>query len=118
VSDWPGLAALRYWPDDARFTSVVLRASSGPGEALAVFTSILFTLNVVMFTFNLIPIAPLDGSAAVTLLMDERLADRYRELMLQPAVSTFGLFFAWQAYGPVFRPLFRLALRCLYPGHF
>ena len=51
-------------------------------------------------------------------LMDDRLSERYRELMLNPAVSMFGLMIAWQAYDPLFHPLFRVALHCLYPGHF
>ena len=105
-------------PPVAYFAEVTLAATGGWWHGVAVLVSILFTLNVILFSFNLIPLLPLDGSAAAMLLMSERVAERYRDLMLNPAFSVFGLMFAWRAYDPVFHPLFRLALRLLYPGEF
>ncbi len=105
-------------PSTARFTQITLAVSPGLWQGVAVLVSIVFTLNLILFSFNLIPLLPLDGAAAVMLLMSERVAARYRAIMLNPAFSMFGLLFAWRAYDPVFRPLFRLALGLLYPGLF
>ena len=105
-------------PETVRFTAVAVGAAGGWSQGAAVFASILFTLNLVLFSFNLIPLPPLDGGAAVTLLMPDRLATRYRSMMSNPTIALFGLVFAWQAYGSIFRPLFRFAIGCLYPGRF
>jgi Zn-dependent protease len=105
-------------PSVANLTAVTVAASAGWWGSAAILASILFTLNVILFSFNLIPVLPLDGSAAATLLMSEKVAQRYRAIMLNPVLSMCGLILAWRAYDPVFRPLFRLALRLLYPGHF
>lgn len=105
-------------PSTARFTQITLAASPGLWHGVSVLLSIVFTLNLILFSFNLIPLQPLDGAAAVMLLMSERMAERYRAVMLNPAFSMFGLLVAWRAYDPVFRPLFRFALGVLYPGRF
>ena len=112
------LAGLFVLPDRATFTAVTLGASGGMTQGLAVFVSILFTLNVIMFSFNLIPVPPLDGSAGITLLLGEQLGTAYRTLMQQPTASLLGLLFAWRAFGSIFGPVYRFALGCLYPGHF
>lgn len=103
-------------PESASFTEVTVAAAGSTWESLAMLLSILFTLNIILFTFNLIPLLPLDGSAAVTLLMSERTASVYRQVMFNPMLSMFGLLFAWRIYGPLFSPLFRFALHLLYPG--
>jgi len=112
------LAGIFVMPESAYFTEVTLGIPGGWWHGAAMFLSILFTLNVVLFTFNLIPLYPLDGSVAITLLMNERLTERYREFTMNPTLSMFGLVIAWQLFDPIFRPLFRVALQCLYPGHF
>lgn len=116
---WGGVwAGVFVPPESASFTEVTVASLDGWWQSLATLVSILFTLNVVMFSFNLIPLSPLDGSAAVTLLMGKRTAEQYRQVMLNPALSMFGLLFAWRIYDPLFAPLFRFALHLLYPGDY
>ncbi len=95
-----------------------MSVSGGVRHGAAVFISILYTLNLVLFAFNLLPLYPLDGSVAIGLLMSERFGERYRAVMLNPAFSMFGLFFAWQGFDPLFDPFFGVALQVLYPGYF
>ena len=80
------------------------------------FLSPLFSLNVLLGTFNLLPIPPLDGYSALGLLMSENGARRL-EQMRQSArnYSFIGLLLGWQLFAKIYDPLFTLALRALYP---
>jgi Zn-dependent protease len=103
-------------PETARFT-ILTEAADPAWNGLAVALSITFTLNLVLFLFNLVPVPPLDGSGALPLLLSEGTARRYLEaLWSQPALSFLGLVVAWRLFGQVFEPIWVLALQALYPG--
>lgn len=82
-----------------------------PGVIEPIF--ILFSLNLLLFVFNLLPVPPLDGSAILPMFMSERLADRYRDVIHQPMFSFLGLLIAWQFFPFVFRPVQGVAMRLL-----
>jgi len=104
-------------PESITFSHVVDSTIAGGVTAgLATLLSILFTLNLLLFAFNLLPLPPLDGSGALPLLLPESLVERYLEFMRQPALSIVGLLIAWQLFGLLFHPLQTLALNLLYPG--
>jgi len=93
-----------------------LAIGTGFYEGLAVFLSILFSLNVLLGVFNLLPVPPLDGSSAIMFFMPERLAVRYMDATRGQALAIIGLLIAWQLFTPIFRPVFRVALSALYAG--
>jgi Zn-dependent protease len=105
-------------PDAADFTHIVAAATaSGVTPGAATFLSVLFSLNLLLGTFNLLPLPPLDGFGAVGLLLGEDAAARFQSFGRQMrGFSIIGLLIAWQVFGPIFRPIFRLSLRALYPG--
>lgn len=104
-------------PEKVTFSHTVdAIATGGAVSGLATLLSILFTLNLVLFAFNLLPLPPLDGSGALPLLLPESMVERYLEFMRQPALSMVGLLIAWQLFAPIFDPLHTLALNLLYPG--
>jgi Zn-dependent protease len=78
--------------------------------------SILFSLNLILLVFNLIPVPPLDGSNIIMLFLSDRAAERYNRFLAQPTVQIVGLIIAWQSFGAVFHPIHRMALNILYPG--
>lgn len=78
--------------------------------------SILFVLNLLLGTFNLLPIAPLDGASAIALLMPEGFALRFLDFMRNGRFTFLGLLLAWKAYDYVFDPIFTVGLQLLYPG--
>jgi len=82
----------------------------------ALLLSVFFTLNLLLFSFNLLPLPPLDGSGALPLLLGHRAATAWQQWMRQPAVGLLGLFLAWNLFGPVFRTFHRFALQLLYSG--
>lgn len=83
-------------------------------NAFATFTSLLFSLNLLLFVFNLFPVPPLDGSAALGLLVSDEAGRRIQQFMAQPFLMMFGVLAAWYVIGRVFGPLFLAAVRLLY----
>ncbi|HLX00055.1 MAG TPA: site-2 protease family protein [Candidatus Acidoferrales bacterium] len=80
------------------------------------FLSIVFTLNLLLATFNLMPVPPLDGNVGVTVLMKESAALRFISWSREGQYGLIGLLLAWYAFGYIFQPIFFFALRLLYPG--
>jgi len=103
-------------PGAARFTRVVAGASSGFSEGLATFLSILFSLNLLLAAFNLLPIPPLDGNSAVGIFLSEDGARHFAALSRNPSLAVIGLIICWRIFDYIFHPLFGLALNLLYPG--
>jgi Zn-dependent protease len=102
-------------PDSIAFDRVVLGADAGAAATIATLISILFTLNLLLLVFNLIPLPPLDGASAVGLLLPERLALRLRMTFARPAFGWIGLVVAWFTIGELLPPVHRAAIRLLYP---
>jgi Zn-dependent protease len=111
-----GLATGYLTPANASFSAVVGGSGAMGTAGLATVLSILFSLNVVLLVFNLLPLPPLDGSAAIQLLMSESVARRWQELLANPMWAIVGIIAAWRLVGPVFRPVYGLALQLLYAG--
>jgi Zn-dependent protease len=105
-------------PDAASFDRVVDAVAGGGGLAgVTTVLSILFSLNLLLGLFNLLPLPPLDGSAVLALLLGAKGGERYRDLLAgQPALSLVGLVVAWRLFPPVFDVVFTLALNVLHPG--
>jgi Zn-dependent protease len=82
----------------------------------ASFLSVMFFENVLLGTFNLLPIPPLDGGTGVTVLMSERNALRFFSFTHQPMFQMAGMMGAWLLFSPLFDPIFTLSLDLLYPG--
>jgi len=102
-------------PDRITWTQTTVAAASG-ATAPAIIVSILFSLNLILLVFNLLPVPPLDGSEVISLFLSDSAAERYREFMAQPAASLIGLVVAWNVMGYILRPIYTLALNLLYPG--
>lgn len=102
-------------PESAGFTSVTEAVSPESLGLAATFLSILFTLNLLLATFNLLPVPPLDGHSGVTLLMPLDAARRFLDWFRESPFAIAGLLVAWVVYGKIFRFIFPLAMRLLYP---
>jgi len=104
-------------PESITFSNVTEASHLGWANSIAVLASILFTLNLVLFVFNLLPVPPLDGSCLVPLFLSNENAYKYKALISQPTISIVGLIIAWQCFGYIFKPVHLLAINLLYPGH-
>jgi Zn-dependent protease len=88
--------------------------SSGLIEGLATFLSILFTLNVILGAFNLLPFPPLDGYSVLGLFLPEEMTLKTIEFARSPGFSFFGIFLAYQFFPSVAGFVFSWALYLLY----
>jgi Zn-dependent protease len=103
-------------PEHITWTRATIAQSSGFAEGVAIAVSILFSLNLILLVFNLLPVPPLDGSEVLSLFLNESTAQRYRDLMAQPAAQMIGLVLAWNLMDFVLNPVYTAALSLLYPG--
>ena len=79
--------------------------------------SILFILNLLLGTFNLLPVPPLDGHSGIMLVMPDALAIRYLDWLRNSRnFGLLGLVIAWTLFDRIFQPIFFFALHALYAG--
>jgi Zn-dependent protease len=112
-----GVAAEVFFPPEVLNASNLVE-SYKPGifSAIAKFISILFSLNLILFIFNLLPLPPLDGSGIVPLALHESTARRYLDFVRNPTFSLIGLLVAWKLFDHIFTPIFFTTIKYLYPG--
>jgi Zn-dependent protease len=103
-------------PESLRFTQIVDAASPGLAEGAAKFFSLLFSLNILLGTFNLLPVPPLDGFNAIGIFMTEDAARHFADWGASMRRFSFlGLIICWRIFDSLYGPIFRLALKALYP---
>jgi len=103
-------------PTMVGFTHIVNAQAGSTAEAMASFVSLLFSTNLLLMAFNLIPVPPLDGSTAIGLFVSENMALKINDFMRQPGMSLLGIVIAWNFFGRAFRPVFWFAVQLLYTG--
>lgn len=104
-------------PSSASFVHVVAStASGGAASTVAILLSIVFSLNLLLASFNLLPVPPLDGCTAIGLLLPESWARRLADIGSNRTLALAGLLIAWKVFDVLFRPVFTTALGLLYPG--
>jgi Zn-dependent protease len=90
-------------------------APSGIAQGLALFCSVLFSINLILGSFNLIPLPPLDGYAIVPLVLNDRMRDKWFRLF-SGGGAMMGLVLAWVLFARLMPPVFRTAIGLLYAG--
>lgn len=106
-------------PESLSFAHLAESAGVEPGsgfQPLPTALSILFSLNLLLAIFNLMPVPPLDGGTVVGLFLSDAAARRFTHLMSGGPLALAGILIAWRLVGPIFRPIFSAALEVLYPG--
>ena len=104
-----------YAPEQITFNRITA-AATGPANSIAILLSIIFSLNLVLLVFNLIPLPPLDGSSILTFFLSDQAARRYNSVIQEPAYRLIGLIIAWHLLDLVLNPIHTIALNILYPG--
>ncbi len=103
-------------PESIGFARIVASTSAGMMDTVALFLGMFFTLNLLLFVLNMIPVPPLDGSGALPLLLPDDTARRYQDWLAGSPLAWFGIIIAWNVFGEIFAPIFWLAIQLLYPG--
>jgi Zn-dependent protease len=86
------------------------------GYFFATLLSIVFSLNLILCAFNLLPLPPLDGSGALMFLAGTRGADKILAVLRHPTLRGIGLLIAWKAFDFIYPPIQLFAVNLLYPG--
>jgi Zn-dependent protease len=109
-------------PPSVHFDQLVVSAATGTPAGWVGFAgmalSVLLMLNVILGTFNLVPLPPLDGAAVAGLVLPENGARSLRNLARTPGFSLVGLIVAWNVFPFLVRPLFSLVVDLLHPGQY
>ena len=112
-----GVGLGHFRPPHAPTLTRITESTQAAGPSFeATFLSILFVLNLLLGTFNLLPVPPLDGNTGITLLMRERTALRFLDWTQHSGLGMVGLLAAWALFGRIFGYIWALALNVLYPG--
>lgn len=110
-----GMAAGEFQiPDSVTFMRLTEATSEGAMMHVAAMLSVFFSLNLLLFIFNLLPFPPLDGSAAIPLLLSDNAARKYMTFVYSSGIAVIGFLIVWNFFGYIFRPVYRLAVSLLY----
>lgn len=111
------VTGLFFAPHSIKFGHIVGADGDGMLSAVAFLLGAVFSMNLLLCAFNLLPVPPLDGSGAIPAFLSDELGGRYlAALHRAPGLMLLGLFFAWKAIDLIFHPLFLAAVNLLYPG--
>ena len=112
-----GWAGIFEAPSSVRFGQVIATHGSGWLAGVAFMIGAFFCMNLALAILNLIPLPPLDGSAAIPLLLSPSLTERYQQfLWTNPGLAIFGMLAAWRIFDVIFQPMFMAAVNLLFPG--
>jgi Zn-dependent protease len=110
-------AGIFYAPQSVGFDHLAGTDGGGLWPAVAFMVSVVFSLNLLLAVLNLIPLPPLDGSAAIPLFLSPAATVRYQDFILaNRGLGLFGIFVAWRLFDKLFDPVFGLAINLLFPG--
>jgi Zn-dependent protease len=94
---------------------IVGAATPGLMEGVTAILSIMFSLNILLGCFNLLPFPPLDGYGVLGLLVSESFAIQLQEWQSQFRMFTIiGLLLGWQLIDRVYYPILRIALKLVF----
>ena len=109
-------AGIFYAPDYINFSHIVFAYQEGFFSNLAFLLSVIFSLNILLFVFNLLPFPPLDGSGVIPLFLSDQHISQYQEFVHQPASAFLGLFLAWNLIDFIFDPIHSFGVNSVYFG--
>lgn len=111
------MAGLIYAPQTVHFGDIAGTDLTGLWPAALHMLGVVYSLNLLLATFNLLPFPPLDGSGAVPLFLSPSATRRYQDFIWStPLLGLVGFFLAWKLFDFLFDPLFFASLSLLYPG--
>lgn len=88
---------------------------TGRPDLASTVLGVFFFLNLLLGTFNLLPVPPLDGSTAIMLFMGETRAQRYLDWLRGSSYAIVGLLVAILAFGYVYWPIASVITGVLLP---
>ena len=91
---------------------------TGRPDLATVALFVFFSLNLLLGTFNLLPVPPLDGSAGIMLFMSESRAQRYLDWLRGNSFAMVGLLVGLLVFRYFYGPVENFATNLLLRSHF
>lgn len=91
---------------------------TGRTDLLTTTLLVFFFLNLLLGTFNLLPVPPLDGSAGIMLFMSENRAQRYLDWLRGNSYAMVGLLVGLLVFRYFYGPVEQFATDLLLRSHF
>ena len=97
-------------------TSRIIASDDGTDmlQKACMLISMLFTLNLVLFTFNLLPLPPLDGASISALFLPPNTFRKFVTTLRNPIFGLIGMLIAWIVFPSLFVPVLNFALTFIY----
>jgi Zn-dependent protease len=89
---------------------------TGHRDFAAVTLMIFFSLNLLLGTFNLLPVSPLDGSTVILLIMSEKTAQRYLDWLRGNSLAMVGLLVGILVFRYIYGPIYDFVSALLLPA--
>jgi len=105
-----------YAPNSINFSQITAAVNDDLWVGVARLLSIMFSLNLILCCFNLLPLPPLDGSGIIPLFLSRDKAVGYLDFIESTPLMFVGLMLAWQVFDHLFDPIHLAAINLLYPG--
>jgi Zn-dependent protease len=102
-------------PQTLYFSHIVQAVSPGRMDTVAFLVSVIFSLNLLLFIFNMLPIPPLDGSGVYRLLRRD-IGEKFGSFLRSPFAYFGGIVVAWKVVDLIYPKIQDLAIELLYPG--
>jgi Zn-dependent protease len=93
-------------------------ASTGQLNFATVVLLAFFSLNLLLGTFNLLPVPPLDGSTGIMLFMSEQQAQRYLDWLRGNSYAMLGLLVGLLVFRYFYGPVENFATNLLLPNQY
>ena len=109
------LAGVLQLPRTLSWEAVIVGATPAT-EGLATFLSLMFSLNLLLGLFNLVPVPPLDGYSSLGLFLSESAAAKLQEWRMEYSRFSFlGILVAWRLFDVIgFEVFWKVAILFLY----
>ncbi len=101
-------------PETIDYTHVIDATQGGTLSTVASFINVFFSLNLLLFIFNLLPIPPLDGSGIIPLFLSEERGRKYFTLVHNRTFSLIGILVAWNLFDYIYNPLHLIFINILF----
>ncbi len=89
-------------------------AITGAPSLLGITLSVVFSLNLLLGTFNLLPVPPLDGSTGIMVFMSENTAQKYLDMIRGSNYAIAGLLVALYVFREVYPFVESVAMRLFF----
>ena len=103
-------------PDSVDYAHVIEATRGGTLATVAAFINVLFSLNLLLFIFNLLPVPPLDGSGIVPMFLPRDRAQKYIAFVRNPSFSFLGIVIAWNLFDYIYNPVHLAFINLLFFG--